>query len=256
MAKLYLKFEQAVLKEFLLSDQPVTIGRLPDNTVYIDNPAVSGHHARITKEGGQYFLEDLGSTNHTYVNGQPITRVALKDGDSALVAKHTIVFQDEAPKPVEKTVAPAPPRAMEATMVLDTKAAKEMLANRTASIPPLTIAAPAGAAAAAATAVAPAKERVGMLTVIEGKTDHPQYVLTGKMSIIGKNEMASIKLKGLFAPNTAALISKTDNKYFIAASEAKIRVKINGEEVSGRHELHEGDMIDVAGVKMNFGFQG
>lgn len=253
MAKLYLKFEQAVLKEFLLGDQPVTIGRLPDNTVHIDNPAVSGHHARITKEGGRYFLEDLHSTNHTYINGQPITRAALKDGDTALIAKHTVVFQDEAPKAAAHTATVAGPRAMEATMMLDTKAAKEMLSNRTAAIAPLGAEATSASAAAA---VAPAaKERVGTLTVIEGKTDHPQYVLTGKMSIIGKNEMASIKLKGLFAPNTAALISKTDGKYFIAASEAKIRVRINGEEVSGRHELHEGDMIEVANVKLNFAFQ-
>ena len=67
--------------------------------------------------------------------------------------------------------------------------------------------------------------------------------------------MASIKLKGFFAPNVAASINKRDNKYFIAASEAKIKVKINGEPVAGQKELHEGDIVEVAGIKMTFGYQ-
>ena len=62
------------------------------------------------------------------------------------------------------------------------------------------------------------------------------------MSVIGKSNMASIKLKGFFAPNMAALINKRDNKYFIAASETKIKVKINGQEIAGQKELNEGDL--------------
>jgi len=79
--------------------------------------------------------------------------------------------------------------------------------------------------------------------------------LTSKMSVIGKSEMASIKLKGWFAPKMAALISKRENGYFIAASEKKIRVKINGEEIAGQRALENGDVIEVAGIKMTFGFQ-
>ena len=75
------------------------------------------------------------------------------------------------------------------------------------------------------------------------------------MSVIGKSNMASIRLKGFFAPNVAASVNKRDNKYFIAASEAKIKVKINGEVIAGQKELHEGDMVEVAGVKMTFGYQ-
>jgi len=77
----------------------------------------------------------------------------------------------------------------------------------------------------------------------------------GKMSVIGKSDMASIKLKGFFAPNMAALINKRDNKYFIAASEAKIKVKINGQEIAGQKELNEGDMVEVASIKASFGYQ-
>ena len=87
-----------------------------------------------------------------------------------------------------------------------------------------------------------------------GKTDQPQYTLTGKLTMIGKSDMASIKLKGWFAPKVAAVINKRDNKYFIASSEKDIKVKINSQEIAGQHELCEGDVVEVAGVKATFSF--
>ncbi len=255
MAKLFLKFEQAVLKEVTLTQGVITIGRLPDNILQVDNLAVSGHHAKISWDTDHYVLEDNNSLNGTYVNNRRVSRAALKDQDVVLVGKHTILFKDEAeqPLPVAQAAAPAPLPKMEATMVLDTKKAKEMMA-----------AAAAGSAApdtgtqqmtAIVEPIAPPKERTGVLLVLEGKTDQKSYVLTGKMSVIGKSDMASIKLNGFFAPNMAALINKRDTKYFIAASEAKIKVKINGQEIAGQKELNEGDMIEVAGVKLSFGYQ-
>ena len=101
----------------------------------------------------------------------------------------------------------------------------------------------------------PGGEKVGTLTILSGKTDDIQYVLTSKMSVIGKSDMASIKLKAWFAPKMAALISKRENGYFIAASEKRIKVKINDEEIAGQRALADGDVIEVAGIKMSFGFQ-
>lgn len=251
MAKLYLKFEQAVLKEVALQQGVITIGRLPDNILQVDNLAVSGHHAKIYWEADHYVIEDNNSLNGTYVNNRRVTKASLKDQDVVLIGKHTITFQDEVRQPNAAPEAPpAPVAQIEATMVLDTKKAKEMLASAVA----------AGSTgtqqmAAAEQPVAPPKERTGTLMVLEGKTDQKTYVLTGKMSVIGKSDMASIRLGGFFAPNMAALINKRDNKYFIAASEAKIKVKINGQEIAGQKELTEGDIIEVAGVKMTFSFQ-
>jgi pSer/pThr/pTyr-binding forkhead associated (FHA) protein len=254
VAKLYLKFEQAVLKEVPLSQGVVTIGRLPDNLIHVDNLAVSGHHAKIYWDQDKYVIEDNNSLNGTFLNNRRISKAALKDEDVILIGKHTIAFKDEwhegpgAGHVAEKT-GPALPK-MEATMVLDTKKAKEMMAaaalGQTGQTQP-GIEAPAPQA--------PPKERTGALTIVDGKTDAKHYQLTGKMSVIGKSDMASIKLKGFFAPNMAALINKRDNKYFIAASEAKIKVKINGAEIAGQKELNEGDLIEVAGIKMTFSFE-
>jgi hypothetical protein len=105
-----------------------------------------------------------------------------------------------------------------------------------------------------AAAVVPAKERIGMLQVMDGKTDQHQYVLSGKLTVIGKSDMASIKLKGWFAPKVAAVINKRDGHYFIAASEKDVKVKVDGQEIAGQKELNEGNVIEVAGVKLSFTF--
>lgn len=248
MAKLYLKFEQAVLREVTLSQGVITIGRLPDNVIQIDNLAVSGHHCKVVWENDKYVIEDNGSLNGTYVNNVRTSRQPLKDGDTVLIGKHTLQFKDAWHEDKPAAAAPARASHVEATMVLDTKKAREMLAQATAA------AAPHGATAAP-TPATPAAERVGTLTVIEGKTDMPQYLLTGKMSVIGKSDMASIKLQGWFAPKAAALVSKRDHNYVIAASEKGVKVIVNGQEIAGQHPLDEGDVLEVAGVKMSFGYQ-
>ncbi|HWC16536.1 MAG TPA: FHA domain-containing protein [Terriglobales bacterium] len=261
MAKLFLKFEDAVLKEVPLSQNVVTIGRLPDNTVQIDNLAVSGHHAKIYWDAGRYVIEDNSSLNGTYVNNARITRQALKDGDDVVVGKHTLSFKDEGFTQLsaqrvtsqEKTAPPVP--KLESTVMLDTKQMKERLAG---SSPASSSGAPQSlglASAGPAKTATPGAEKIGVLTVEEGKTDQTEYLLTSKMSVIGKSEMASIKLKGWFAPRMAAIISKRDAGYFIAASEQKIKVKINGEEIVGQKPLSEGDTIEVAGITMGFRFQ-
>src|SRR6059058_3478427 len=234
MAKLYLRFEGKELKEVTVAQSAViTIGRLPDNLLQIDNLAVSGHHAKIYWDGEQYPLEDNGSLNGTYVNNQRVTKHKLKNGDNVLIGKHSVEFKDQwhddqaGYAPAAKS-GPAVPQ-MQSTVVLDTKKAKEMMAQaRAASAPTATgpemkqsaeqLSGGAPPAAAKAVPPVPGKERTGMLTVIAGKTDEPSYLLSSKMSVIGKSAMASIKLKGsLFKspPEVAAMVSKRDNKYFI-----------------------------------------
>jgi len=248
MAKLYLKFGQSVLKEIPLAQAATTIGRLPDNTVQIDNLAVSGHHAKIYWNDGHYVVEDLGSLNGTYVNNKRVGQATLIHGDQVLIGKHVVEFKNEgfvAPSAPVPKPGPAAPK-LDATVVLDTKQAQEMIAEKRA---------PAAASYSVTGAPVPGKERIGLLTVIEGGTDQPKYVLTGKMTMIGKSAMATVKLKGLFAPTTAALISKRDNRYFIAPSEKKIKLKVNGEAVTTQRELNTGDTVEVGKFKASFSFQ-
>jgi pSer/pThr/pTyr-binding forkhead associated (FHA) protein len=267
MAELFLKFEDRVLQEILLSGGTLTIGRQPDNVFCIDNPAVSGHHAKVYAEGDHYVIEDCESFNGTFVNGQRISKVALRDGDNATIGKHTIEFRDEvrpvaAPFGAVNSVVgvklPRPPQ-LDPTMVLDTAKAKEMLTKAAA-------AAASSAGLVVAGRIGSAQSRppvqttpvvhqiIGTLTIVEGRTDQQRYVLTSKMTVIGRSRMAGIRLKRWFAPSVAALIYRAEDGYFIAASENKVKIKVNDTVVEGgQKQLEAGDVIEVADIKAVFG---
>lgn len=93
--KLEFSFNSSKLAEFLLDKEVITIGRKEDNDVRIENLAVSGHHARILTIFEDSFLEDLNSTNGTYVNGKPITKHPLKQGDVITIGKHELRYLND-----------------------------------------------------------------------------------------------------------------------------------------------------------------
>ena len=95
MARLILSLYNQVLAEYNMTKERYTIGRLPDNDVRIDNPAVSGHHSLIINILNDSFLEDLNSTNGTYVNGKLIKKHALQHGDVITIGHHQLRFSDE-----------------------------------------------------------------------------------------------------------------------------------------------------------------
>ena len=248
MARLYLKFEQAVLKEFATLEGVVTIGRLPDNLIQVDNLAVSGHHARIYWDQDHFEIEDNNSLNGTFLNNRRISKSALKDGDEVLIGKHTVLFRDLGEEEgISSAVEPAMPPVptLDSTVVLDTRRVKEMLAA-----PPPS----AASGAEPAASPAPARDKTAVLTVLSGKTDQQRYLISGKLTVIGRSEMASVRLRGWFKPKVAAVMNHRDSRYFIAASKHNIRVKVNGEAIAGQRELSDGDVVEVAGVKMTFHF--
>ncbi|NNF66570.1 MAG: FHA domain-containing protein [Gammaproteobacteria bacterium] len=95
MARLLLSLDGQVLAEYNMNKERYTVGRLPDNDVRIDNPAVSGHHALVINILNDSFLEDLNSTNGTYVNGKLIKKHALQHGDVITIGHHQLRFVDE-----------------------------------------------------------------------------------------------------------------------------------------------------------------
>src|SRR5712691_7523262 len=124
MAKLILSVDGQVLKEFALSKERTLIGRKPHNDVQIDNLAVSGEHAAIITILNDSFIEDLGSTNGTMVNGKPVKKHFLQNNDVVEIGKHKLKYFNDAPTAAtaadfEKTMiirnpakaAPPPPKA-------------------------------------------------------------------------------------------------------------------------------------------------
>ena len=94
--KLILSLNGEVLKEINLDKEVTTIGRKAVNDIHLDNLAVSGSHAKILLLGGDCFLEDLESTNGTYVNGDRANKHVLKHGDKITIGKHELQYENEA----------------------------------------------------------------------------------------------------------------------------------------------------------------
>ena len=242
MPKLILKFDERELQECAVGTHPVSIGRLPDNMVVIDNAAVSGRHARVFKEGNHYVLEDLKSTNGTFVNDKPVARHTLLEGDVALIGKHSLVFtlkggeQEPAAADAEQFVP-----EIGGTMVLDTEKHKSLLAGLDRGRPSQAHAAIPRPAVAA---------KAGSLRVISGKADQSKYTLASVTTVIGKGDTAQIRTKGWFKPKVSAAIARKGEAYNVTPMGAK--VVVNGTPLSGRHELKDGDMIEVSGLTLEF----
>jgi hypothetical protein len=236
MPKLQLKFNAAVIKEIPFDKDSLAVGRKPDNDIVIDNPAISGHHCRISKQGGTYFVEDLESTNGTFVNEKRIKKSGLHHNDVVVLAKHALVFLEDAPPPEAPVTAPAP--SADATMMISPERQAEL-------------------AAASSSAAKPAEgARVGWLRVLKGAASAAaEYELKGMSTYIGKSDRVQVPIKGagLFgsAPEVAASIHRKPEGYVLVAVTDGYPV-VNGAKVAGSVVLKEGDLIDCGATTMQF----
>jgi pSer/pThr/pTyr-binding forkhead associated (FHA) protein len=241
MAKLSLMFENKLVKQVPIGNRPVTIGRSPDNDLPVDNLAVSTYHARVYYEGGRLVVEDLESLNGTFVNDLRVERATLHDGDSIWIGKHHIKVDATADTAIpldtgRKAVAPK----INETMVLDTKARRDML-QQAAAMGERSQFSPQG------------RVKMATLVVLNGKVNQKEYVLTNKLTVIGKSPMATIRLSGWFKPKMAAQINQRDDGYYLGTGD-KVPT-VNGAPIAGPVRLNDGDQIEVCGVRMNFIFR-
>ena len=219
-AKLLVKLHGKGSRHIELTHETFTIGRKADNTLAIEDPAVSGHHAGIVKIQAVFFLEDLKSTNGTAVNGQPITRHQLHDADVITIGQHRLIFQENT---TASTAAPPPSVDLDRTMVLRGT-------DRTPDEPTLT----------------------AKVLIVAGKTDRLEYPLTKQVNVIGSQDGAEIRLTGWFAPKSAATIARRGHSYSISPSQGAKSLLVNGTDVVGQQTLKDGDQIEVASVKLTF----
>jgi len=229
MAKVLLKFKEAVVKEIQLDQDVITIGRKAENDIAIDNQAISGQHAKITKEGDAIFIEDANSLNGTYVNGQKVFKRELYNGDVILIGVHTLeVISDKVRETDTKSFA-VRGRSMDETMVIAPEDQKKILASADKEKPDI----------------------LGGFIVIEGSTDKRDYLLKERVTTIGKEDSAGIHLKGFFAPKVTALINRRKEGYFITPAGGK-SLKVNGQQVDHRYDLKDGDIVETGGLKLQF----
>ena len=234
MGKLVLKFDGRVLKEVPISSSPVTIGRAPDNDIHINNLAVSNYHARIYPEGERLMVEDLESVNGVFINDRRVKKGPLASGDTILVGKHTIVVDEKHDVAIFDRIKKFTAPKVEETFVLGITKRQELLPGK-----------------AGEESSEPAHTRVPSLVVVKGKTDQKEYVLSIKLMVIGKSPMATIRMRGWFAPAAAAQINKRADGCYITGI-SKRPPKVNGEPVKRPTKLNDGDLIALRGLVLRF----
>jgi pSer/pThr/pTyr-binding forkhead associated (FHA) protein len=228
MARLVLSLDGQVLAEYNMSKERYTVGRLPDNDIRIDNAAVSGHHALVINILNDSFLEDLNSTNGTYVNGKLIKKHALQHGDVITVGHHALRFVDgEAEEPQDE---------FEKTMIIGPRAAARL------QIPPA--AAPAPAAPQQAHAPATTAPKKAKLQVLSGQFAGRELELVKTLTTLGRPGV-----------QVAAITRRADGHYIVHVESGREGdfPLVNGVPIGPQaRRLHDNDVVQLAGVKMGF----
>ncbi len=264
MAKLILSLDGSVIREIPLNKDRVTIGRKPQNDIPIENLAVSGEHACIVTILDDSFLEDLGSTNGTLVNGNPIKKHILQNSDVIEIGKYKMKYVVEAGM---AAAAPAPADDFERTMVMRSPVKPAASAPKPAAPAappptprPITPAAPPPPPAAAMPKPAPTPATP---TSAPGAAARPAaaaepqplaalQILTGPVA--GKEIELVKNLTTLGKPGVqVAVITRRPQGYFLTHVEGANFPVVNGKALDAQaRQLNDHDVIELAGVKMEF----
>ncbi len=274
MARLILSLDNQVLAEYNMTKERYTVGRLPDNDVRIDNPAVSGHHSLIINILNDSFLEDLNSTNGTYVNGKLIKKHALQHGDVITIGHHQLRFSDQQTNDTEQDefektmvipagqqnadqLAKAEQKAEEAAAAvsdaeagvrLDSEEASALAEERESK--PLDESAPEEPVSHSEThagidpSSAPNALPLAKLQVLSGAFAGRELELTKALTTLGRPGV-----------QVAAITRRAEGYYIVhveSGTEGDYPL-VNGQPIGAQaRKLSDNDVVQLAGVKMGF----
>jgi pSer/pThr/pTyr-binding forkhead associated (FHA) protein len=221
MAKLILSMDGLVLKEIPLLKERMSVGRKAHNDIQIDNMAISGEHAAVVTILNDSFLEDLNSTNGTLVNGQPVKKHFLKDGDVIELGKYKMKY-------LATPVNLSDPAESESSVPLRSipfsgvSTGSDVVAARAAQGPSET------------------PPPLAAIRLLSGSNAGHQLQLTKTLTTLGK-------------PGQVAVIARRPDGYFLEHREGSALPLLNGRPVNVKAErLKDHDLVEIAGVKMEF----
>lgn len=218
MGKLVVSLDGVVIKEVQITKDKTTLGRRPYNDIVIDNLAVSGEHAVLQMAGAEVFIEDLNSTNGTYINGKAVKRQLLANNDTVEIGKYKIKYL------VSDGV------DYEHTMVIRPGAAAP-----TPGFVPSRTAAMSGFGALGGE-IGPA-----LVRVLSGAAAGREVSLTKVVTTVGKPGVQ------------VASITRRPAGYVLAHVEGNARPSVNGAPLVGDTlPLRNGDVIELAGTQLQF----
>ena len=224
MGKLVVSLDGVVIKEVQITKDKTTLGRRPYNDIVIDNLAVSGEHAVLQMVGADVFIEDLNSTNGTYINGKAIKKQLLSHNDTVEIGKYKIKYLVDESNDYEKTMIMRPGAPLPGSAVASPLQAGGVHSGF------------GGLGTPAVTPVAPAS-----IKVLNGAAAGREVVLTKVVTTVGKPGVQ------------VASITKRPNGYAFSHVEGATKPSINGVPIVGDSvPLRNGDVIELAGTQMQF----
>ncbi len=220
MPKMIVSIDGVVIKEVQLTKDRTTLGRRPYNDIVIDNLAVSGEHAVLQMMANDVYLEDLNSTNGTYVNGKAVKKQLLQNNDTVEIGKYKIKYINEAANP-----------GYEKTMII-----------KAGSIPPAPVTASAAARSDGATvAASELASLAAAIKVLSGAAAGREVPLVKVVTTIGKPGVA------------VAAITKRPHGFVVAHVEGANKPTLNGAAIGAEPvTLKNGDLLELAGTQMQF----
>ncbi|MBL8349039.1 MAG: FHA domain-containing protein [Burkholderiaceae bacterium] len=219
MGKLVVSLDGVVIKDVQITKDKTTLGRRPYNDIVIDNLAVSGEHAVLQMLGNDVFIEDLNSTNGTYINGKAIKKQMLVHNDTVEIGKYKIKYLAEDAGNYEQTMIMRPGSA----------GVPQAPVHRSTPMPDL------------APSMPPAAGPSASIKVLSGAAAGRAVTLTKVVTTVGKPGVQ------------VASITRRPTGYVLAHVEGTSRPSINGVPlVTETAPLANGDLIELAGTQMQF----
>lgn len=266
MSHLVVTIDEKLLGEFPIEKEKVSIGRKPDNDICLNNLAISGYHSQIITVLDSSFLEDLNSTNGTYVNSRLVKKHALEDGDLIDIGNHRIRYvngsgekkEEESSDVLEKTIVLSPndtglmrakepqkdqpkePELKKEQTVVEPKQSTQTIDPKPAEATNEPAAKPAPATASDDL---PLEDKVGKLQVLNGKNAGLVLDLKKSLTTFGSPKLA------------VAGVTKRAKGYFLIHVQGKDGhpTLLNGEPLQEKAaHLEDHDIIEVSGVKLEF----
>jgi hypothetical protein len=258
MPNLLLQLKNKILAEYpLKAGASLTIGRRDTNDVVIEDPAVSGHHAKIDCLEDRFVLIDLQSKNGSFVNEQLVNSHWLKHEDVITIGEHSLIFNYQEKEQASEDNSDD----FDETLAMNTTQHRKMMikSNPTKSInvvrfwdrsqnrgkvkdvePP----------ACEPRIENPKEEPVGVLNYLAGGIG--QIKLTRKITTIGKDPTSDIEVTGLLLGSTAATISKTAEGFCFNYIGGMPRPKVNDQPIKKSSILKDQDIIEIGSAQLQF----